>query len=221
MATDAVRNTKRVLTVKEAAKLMPTPQPAKFPQTKAYDDALGGLVAPEFLHSQAHQKQHFRAVTRGEHPVLTAFGTALVRKMRSLNIPMYTHTAIRGREEQTRVYVQGFSKSPYGNSAHNFGMARDIVHGVWHWEMPKQAWDIIGELGKELATQRGYPVMWGGDWKSPWDPAHWFLRDWKEWKEYYPWINPADEKATPLDRARWQAWELQKSSMKTAKRSPK
>ena len=82
----------------------------------------------------------------------------------------------------------GRSRTHWPNSAHNIGEAVDIVHGVFHWDMTPQEWAMIATLGR-LCLDRfnaGRPkdaqlrLTWGGDWRSPWDPAHWEIRDYRQ-----------------------------------------
>lgn len=109
--------------------------------------------------------------------------------MAALGVPMFPHAIVRGQNQQEAAFAAGHSKARFGQSAHNFGMAVDLIHGVKAWQMDKKAWEIIGHIGKELAMSKQIHVVWGGDFKSLWDPAHWELRDWKQLKEGYPFDN--------------------------------
>lgn len=76
------------------------------------------------------------------------------------------------------LFRKGNSKAKWGSSPHNCGMAVDLVHGVYAWEIPKLCWSMLGHIGKEVAAQQGVKITWGGDWDF-YDPAHWELSDWK------------------------------------------
>lgn len=75
---------------------------------------------------------------------------------------------------------QGHSKAKAGQSAHNYGLAIDLIHGIFGWDIPRESWELIGHIGKEVATQNGLKLVWGGDWKTLWDPAHWEVAGWRE-----------------------------------------
>src|SRR5690606_17376323 len=111
-------------------------------------------------------------------------------------IPMFATEVWRDASRQDMLYVQGHSNARAGQSAHQYGLAVDIVHGVKAWDMPETAWKMIGHIGKELAIQNGLHIMWGGDFKSLWDPAHWEIRDWKTHKDRSKWpiIRQASQK---------------------------
>lgn len=67
-----------------------------------------------------------------------------------------------------------------GRSPHQFGMAVDIAHLTRAWDLTAKEWAVIGLIGKEVARKRKIRIVWGGDFKSIYDPAHWELADWKE-----------------------------------------
>nr|WP_245369132.1 M15 family metallopeptidase [Agrobacterium tumefaciens] len=92
---------------------------------------------------------------------------------------MFAHCVYRDDVEQQRLYVKGLSKAKPGQSAHNYGLAVDIVHGTKAWDLTRKQWDLIGHIGKEVAASLGIKVEWGGDW-SFYDPAHWELANWRD-----------------------------------------
>jgi hypothetical protein len=92
---------------------------------------------------------------------------------------------IRGKAYQEKLVAQGRSKAKFGKSPHNLGCAVDIVHSLYHWEIDKLCWDIVGHIGKQVAKRVGVDVVWGGDWRF-YDPAHWELRYWKGVRDQYP-----------------------------------
>lgn len=131
-----------------------------------------------------------RAKRKGANPQILEFEQALVKKLAALGVPVFAHCVIRERTDQELAYLRGNSKARFGQSAHNYGMAVDIIHAVKGWEIPRQSWEIIGHVGKEVAKAHGIKITWGGDFTSLWDPAHWELEDWKAKKDCYPWIPP-------------------------------
>lgn len=131
-----------------------------------------------------------RAKRKGASPQILEFEQALIKKLASLQVPVFAHCVIRERDEQEAAYFRGNSKARFGQSPHNYGMAVDIIHSIKGWEIPNQSWEIIGHVGKEVAKAHGIKIVWGGDFKSLWDPAHWELADWKTKTELFPWIPP-------------------------------
>ena len=149
-----------------------------------YDDALRAMVDRDFLRSQKHQEQHARANRSGVHPWLLQFEPLLIKRMAALGVPLWCHTAVRTAEQQLREFEEGDSGLRDGPHVH--GLALDIVHGAKAWSLTRKQWDLIGHVGKEICRQRGFALEWGGDWRSPWDPAHWQVADWKPLKFHYP-----------------------------------
>ena len=144
---------------------------------------LRAIQARTFLTSEKYQEQQWRAVRDGAHPKILLFEVKLVRRMRKLGVPMFAHTIVRSNEEQTAAFVRGVSKARAGESAHNYGLAVDVIHGIHGWEIANESWRMIGHIGKEVAAQNGIRIVWGGDWNF-YDPAHWELENWKELKEW-------------------------------------
>lgn len=106
-----------------------------------------------------------------------------------MGIPVFAHSVVRTRDEQTALYVQGVSKAKAGESMHNYGHAIDIIHSTQGWKLSKHQWLLLGHIGKEVAKRIGVKIRWGGDWdmdgipvlddptESFWDAAHWELAD--------------------------------------------
>lgn len=142
-------------------------------------EALAAIADRQFCLGTKYRDQQGRADFKGVDPSIEEFGRLLVKRMRRLDVPMFVVTAMRGEADQNAAFVLGTSNARFGQSAHNFGFAVDVIHGVKGWNLSRKEWSIIGHVGKELAGQRGIKVTWGGDWKRPWDPAHWELTDWR------------------------------------------
>lgn len=149
-------------------------------------DLRSGLLALEnraFLQSPDYRDQQLRADQVGAHPIIREFSRLFIRRMaRRFGVPMFAHNMVRDAATQRALYVQGVTKAPAGASPHNFGCAVDIVHSRLAWGLAEQSWTMLGHIGKELAHQNGWKLVWGGDWKF-YDPAHWELADWRELKE--------------------------------------
>lgn len=146
------------------------------------------LRAPNFMLTDAFLRQWDRADWQHADTRLMIWSAMLIEAARKRGIPLYVHCAFRTAAEQHQMVVRGVSRTSYPNSAHNIGEAVDIVHGVYHWEMTRQEWDLIGVLG-QLCLDRfnaGRPkdaqlhLTWGGKWRSPWDPAHWEIADYRQ-----------------------------------------
>lgn len=163
--------------------LRPTTAPASKPgDAKA---ALAAIRDPEWIKTGKHQAKAWMAFREGARPSLLAFEKRFITDMHRLGVPVYTHNMVRDAAQQNALFVRGVSKAKYGESAHNFGLALDVVHGVYHWNMSRDQWLIFGHVGKEAARACGLDMEWGGDWKF-YDPAHWQFREWKQMKEGFP-----------------------------------
>lgn len=125
----------------------------------------------------------------GAHPAILTFGGAMVRTMARMGVPMFVSEYIRTPERQDMLYAQGNSRAKAGQSPHQYGLALDLIHSVKGWNLTRDQWQLIGDVGKDLAIRMGLPITskaWGGDWKF-YDPAHWQLDNWQTLKEEYPW----------------------------------
>lgn len=140
--------------------------------------ALRSIMDRPFCQSVKYGEQQWRAPREGAHPSILDFSDKLVRYMRVLDVPMFPYCFVRSSAEQDAAYAAGNSKAQAGESPHNYGMAVDIIHGRYGWEIDKAAWAMIGHIGKEIAAKNGLKLTWGGDWKF-YDPAHWELSEWR------------------------------------------
>ena len=149
------------------------------PDGDKYASELRGMIDRSFLLSERHKGQHNRADRSRGHPTLLEFERVLIKRFAKLGVPMFAHCVYRDDVEQQRLYVKGLSKAKPGQSAHNVGLAVDIVHGTKAWDLTRKQWDLVGHIGKEVAASLGIKVEWGGDW-SFYDPAHWELANWRD-----------------------------------------
>lgn len=150
------------------------------------------MASQPFLLSPKYSEQQLRAVRDGAHPQILEFERLLVNKLRKLNVPLFATEVWRDSARQTELFVKGHSKAKAGQSAHQYGLAVDIIHSIHGWSLSPRQWELIGVLGLELAIQRGIKITWGGDDpgvddKFSWDPAHWEIRDWKNHKDSKTW----------------------------------
>lgn len=144
-------------------------------------------VTKGFHTSEAHLKRHMRADWQHVPIELQMFAARLIYNLRKADVPMYVHQAFRTKEQQDLLYAKGRSKpgpkvtnTQWPRAAHCQGVAVDIVHGRYHWELSKHEWNAIGKIGLQLADRMNLKLTWGGNW-SFWDPAHWELTDWKQY----------------------------------------
>lgn len=146
------------------------------------------MKAPTFIGSNAHIKLWDRADWSGSDPRLMYWAALFQEMARKRGVPLYVHTAYRGRAEQEAVNKAGNSKAGFGRSPHNIGEAVDIVHGVYHWMLTPGEWETLHVLGRlaldrvnaQLTKEQKLHLTWGGDFKSLYDPAHWEITDFRK-----------------------------------------
>lgn len=146
------------------------------------------LAAPGFFHSNTLLLQWERADWQYVDIRLCEWSARLIELARKRNIPLYVHCAFRTRSVQERAVAEGRSKAKWPRSAHNIGEAVDIVHGVFGWEMSPQEWEYIHVLGQEalrlvnegVRKDRKLELVWGGKFRTLYDPAHWEIADYRQ-----------------------------------------
>lgn len=147
-------------------------------------DPLAGIRNSAFMLTERYRDQNGRADRDGAHPEIVAFEKAMRKAMAKIYVPVFAHNMVRDAAHQNALYVQGVTKAKAGQSPHNYGLAVDIVHSTKAWDMTPEQWAIFGHVGKELALRHGIPIIWGGDWTSFPDPAHWEIANWKSLKNW-------------------------------------
>lgn len=146
----------------------------------SYGEALAGLVDWQRLKSRNYgEEQARKADWVGVHPHVMEFHRVLKKRCERLGIPMYAHEAMRSIDRQRDLYAQGVTKAKGRDGPHTQGFAFDFVHSAKGWNLDKRQWSLIGHIGSELSISAGIPMVWGGDFKSIYDPAHWELKDWR------------------------------------------
>lgn len=134
----------------------------------------------EFIEHQRYQEQQWRAVRENAHLLILEFEKAFVKRCRKLSIPMFAHTVVRTKKMQQQVFKEGHSNNDGSKEYAHQHCAADIVHSRYGWNLNKDQWKLLGHIGKEVAHMHGIAITWGGDWKNPYDPAHWELAQWRE-----------------------------------------
>jgi len=150
----------------------------------AFPRALAAMRNPEFLKTPKYQEQQKRALREGAHPHIVEFADKLVKRFAKMGIPLFPQCIVRTFEEQKAAFERGVSwDSPEDGLWPHKAFAVDIIHGVLGWmeepEIP-HAWELVGHVGKEVALSMGIKIVWGGDWRTKWDPAHFELLNWRE-----------------------------------------
>lgn len=163
-------------------------------------EALRAMQDRVYLNSPQHKAQHLRPIAEGCHPAILTFGVGMVRAMGRMGVPMFVSEYVRSPERQDDLYALGNSRARAGSSPHQYGMALDLIHAVKGWNLSRDQWELIGDVGQDLARKLSLPITskaWGGEWKF-YDPAHWQIDDWKNHKGQFPWplISLADWKKT-------------------------
>jgi hypothetical protein len=157
----------------------------KVPEVKVvnYKTARQKIVNVPFCKSEKYKEQQRRArwldlstvEARKYYDALydvREFNRAFVAKCKKMGIPMFTHCCLRDAATQTQLHIMGRSNAKAGQSAHNYALAVDVIHGTMAWNIPRLSWDILGHVGHEVAHQKGIDMRWGGDWDSDGIPVH-------------------------------------------------
>lgn len=141
--------------------------------------ALVDMQDAEFCNSARWQEQQWRADRTMVDLGLLDFEKRFINRMRNMyKVPLFCHTARRTVAEQSRLLEEGFSK--VFNGPHLHGMAIDVIHSTKAWGLSRAQWSILGHVGKEVAKDMRLFLTWGGDWKNPYDPAHWEINQWRK-----------------------------------------
>lgn len=158
---------------------MMEPAPKAFEASETFAGALRMMADKAFILTPRYKEKQWVANRKDCHADILEFERRFVAKAKKMDIPLYAHCIRRGRAEQTDLFVMGRSKAKYGQSPHNYGMAVDMLHCRFNWQLDKKAWSVLGHVGGEIAKQAGINIEWGGNWDF-YDPAHWQLAHWKE-----------------------------------------
>lgn len=119
-----------------------------------------------------------RANWAGVEPRLVRWAAEFQDELRKARVPVYVHCALRSPKEQAALKAAGRSKTL--RSYHLHGLAVDIVHSRYHWEMSHEEWrwlalvgrKVLDRINRRLPKDKRFNLVWGGDW-SFYDPAHW------------------------------------------------
>lgn len=162
------------LSVERGAK---SPEPTYIPPT--HQAAARTLFDTSAVNDPRRKERAVRADRTGVHPDFLKFAIALEKECLSRGWPMFWNEFVRDKKRQDDLKAQGVSKASFGQSAHNFGMAGDLVHFGRYWALNEREWALVGVIGKDVARRQNLKITWGGDW-SFYDPAHWELANWRD-----------------------------------------
>jgi hypothetical protein len=197
----------------------PEPQNvAKLRLPATHQEAMLSLSDPAACRNVKQRDLYVKTSWGGVHPDMLEFYRKFYKALLGYNIPMYAFEFYRSPERQERLYQKGVSKARAGSSPHQYGCAVDVVHSNRYWDLSRKEWAVVGAIGKEVARKMGLQLEWGGDW-SFWDPAHWQLADWRDYKECRDQWD-ADALDIPEDEsAYWRALEVDVERLRQSRKA--
>lgn len=152
-----------------------------------YGAALAGMVDRPFLASRRYQEQQARANRDLAHADVLEFERVFIRRMSKLGVPIFAPEIWRSAKRQDELFALGNSRARGGQSAHQFGLAIDLVHSVKGWNLSKKEWELMLHTGREIVLQTGLKMDNLADLTGGYDPAHWQLKNWKNFKDPDTW----------------------------------
>mgnify|MGYP000417041792 FL=1 len=119
---------------------------------------------------------------RGVHPQIVEFWKAFRDDCSKRNISVRAFEFVRSEKRQNELKAQGRSNASAGESPHQYGCAVDIISSKHAWNLTKKEWDILIAIGDEVARKRKIKMKNGASFAGLYDPAHWELKNWKQYK---------------------------------------
>lgn len=164
------------------------------PPAPRVDDEGGAFLALErmralsYLTPEARRKDELKADWQYVHPGLALWSAYFIKECRKHGIPLYVHTAYRTPADQLAAYERGVSGTRPPRAAHVQGMAVDIVHSRFHWDLTGEEWATLHRIGVNVHTRlmqawpakHRFEIKCGIEWRNPWDPAHWEVVGWQD-----------------------------------------
>lgn len=180
----AQRLLRRYQSRKEAAtavrRLTGDPTPVKLPRT--YQAALKSLEDKTSMMSSARLIKQTSFDYSRVHPDIRRFHARMIRELNNRKIPFFPFEFYRSPERQETLKKQGVSRATAGKSPHQYGCAVDLVSVTRYWDLTRKEWSVIGAMGKEIARKMNIKIVWGGDFATLYDPAHWELENWRDYR---------------------------------------
>jgi len=148
--------------------------------SKDHVEAAQRLVDRSALLTLDYKQQRVKTPFDGTHPLVKEFHAKFIKELERRGYPFYAFEFVRSYERQRILFKQGVTRAQPGSSPHQYGCAVDIVHCLKFWDLEHKQWEVLGAIGKEVARKAKIPIVWGGDFRSIWDPAHWELEYWRD-----------------------------------------
>lgn len=124
-------------------------------------------------------------------PQLVRLAGAVLRWFDKIEVPLWVHSAFRTELEQEALLRRGVSKARFPNAPHCQGAAIDLIHARYAWDLTPGEWFNIAAVVRMcwFKISPDEPLVWGGSWvrgtptadRVGWDPAHYELRNWRDW----------------------------------------
>lgn len=118
------------------------------------------------------------------NPKFLPIAERILAKAKERGLNLLVTCTLRTPKEQAELYAQGRTKpgkrvtnAKPGSSAHNYGLAMDVVPliaGKAMWDAKHPHWRIYGECVREAGA------VWGGDFRSIKDLPHCEMPQWRE-----------------------------------------
>lgn len=147
---------------------------------ETHSQALRELADPNALKRRKIKQMHTTNNYVGTHPDIVKFWRIFHKDMEKRNIPIRAFEFKRSHDRQNELYKEGRSFAKGGMSAHNYGLAVDVISTTKAWSLSKKQWDLFIAIGYEAARKANIKIKNGSEFKNLYDPAHWELLNWKE-----------------------------------------
>lgn len=157
-----------------------SPSPPKEDDSK-YGALMRAMQDSAFCRSTKFSEQQARANRQGAHADIIEFERVFIRKLRTYNLPFYCHTMVRTRQDQRSAYARGVSRIRGDHAFPHEKWAGDFIHGTKGWDLSRKQWEIVGHIGLEVAAALNIKIVWGGNFSSLYDPAHFELAEWRKY----------------------------------------
>lgn len=140
-----------------------------------HGDAAAHLVDVDYIRTWAYRRAVLRAPRELAHPLIIQFYLVFNTDLRKRGFPFMAYDFVRTRAHQDALVQQGRTKVKSADSPHCAGCAVDIVHARWFYDLAPEEWAIVTAMGLEVVRRRKWGITC-----DPFEPATWFLTDWKE-----------------------------------------
>lgn len=118
------------------------------------------------------------------HPLIRDKARLVLIACEERGVDLLVTCTLRSLDEQAKLYAQGrttpgrrVTNAKPGSSAHNYGMAMDVVPmlgGKPQWDAKHPHWQVYGEEVRKAGLE------WAGDWKSFREFPHCQVPSWRE-----------------------------------------